>query len=338
MGDGSDLYKNVGYKIVKMRTVPYFLFLLFAAFPARAEQSQLVDRVVAVVNDEAITQSEMDRYLRPLYEQLKQEYQGDALMRQLNEIRLKLLNQMIEDRLVYQESKARGIIVDEAEIDRMVRDARGQFGAEEEFEEALSGQGTSLAELRESYRRQIAIRKLHDLEIRSQVVVSPQEIEDFYKARPSELAEEEAIRVRSITVRKGEEALAKGVKDEAAKSKAASLRGRVLAGESFEKIAREFSEDAHAKEGGLVGWVARGTMLAELNQVLFKLHTGGISEVLETPAAYHLFKVEEKKTSRIPKLEEARDKIREILFQEEAKARFKEWMEELKNRAYISIR
>lgn len=312
------------------------LFLL-NAFPAWA-QRQLVDRVVAVVNDEAVTQSEVDVYLHPLYDQLREQYQGEELARQLNEIRLKLLNQIIEDRLVYQESKARGITVDESDIDHLVEDTKSKFPPAADFETTLASQGYTLTELRENFRRQIAIRKLHDIEIRSQVVVSPQEVEDYYKNHPSEFAEEESLRARSVTIRKSEEAVKKGLTDEAAKQKIEAIRKRILEGESFEQLARELSEDANAKEGGMVGWVKRGSMLASIDGALFELKAGGISSVLETSMGYHLFKIEEKKTSRIPPLEEVREKIREMIFREKARKRFGEWMNQLKTQAYISIR
>jgi peptidyl-prolyl cis-trans isomerase SurA len=316
-------------------------FLLVGFFlvslPAWA-QEQLVDRVVAVVNDEAITQSELDIYLRPLYEELKKQLEEEELLSQLNQIRLKLLNQMIEDRLVFQEAKKLGIIVRESEIDEQMNEVRSRFPSETEFEKVLRAQGMTLTQIRERYEREITIRRLHDVEIRSRVVVSPQEIEDFYKNRKAELAEEEKVRLRSLTVRKGEEAVEKGIVDEKAKAKIESLRQRIEQGEDLAKLAQEFSDDPHAKQGGEIGWVKRGEMLPTIDEIIFNLKAGETSSVLETSAGYHFFKVEEKVVSEIPPFEKARGKIQEILFREEARDRFKEWMSELKARAYISIR
>lgn len=312
-------------------------FLLFGLPPAWA-QRQLVDRVVAVINDDAITQSELEIYLRPLYDQLKQQYQGEELVRQLNDIRLKLLNQMIEDRLVFQEAKGRGITADESEIDAMIDEMKRKFPSETEFEKMLAGQRATLNELRESFRRQILVRRLHDAEVRSHVVVSPREIEDYYKNRKSELAEEEKIKIRSITLKKTKEAEEKGLSDEKAKEKLEAIEKRIRAGESFEALAREFSEDARAKDEGLVGWVKHGEMLPAIEENLFSQKPGTISPLLETPAGYHLFKLEERSSSRVPSLEEVREKIRNLLFREKAEKRFKEWMKQLKARAYISVR
>lgn len=320
------------------RVLPLSLLVLFWAVPAQAQQRQIVDRIAAVVNDEAITQSEVSLYLRPLYEQLRQHAQGEELAKQVNEVRLKLLNQLIEDRLVYQEAKARGINVDEAEIDGMIEELKDKFPSVAEFEKALLQDGVTVNELRERYQRQIAIKKLHDLEIRSHVVVSPQDVEEYYKKRQSEFAEEESIRIRSITVRKTEEAENKGLADENAKKKLETIEARIKTGESFEKLAQELSEDTNAKEAGMIGWIKRGEMLPSIESVLFESQPGAITPILETSAGYHLFKIEEKKVGRVPPLEEIRDKIRNVLFHEEAQKRFEEWMNQLKSRAYISIR
>ena len=321
-----------------MKRFILLLALLFIGLTPAWAQKQLVDRVIAVINDEAITQSELDVYLRPLYEDLKKQYQGDDFMQKFNEMRLKLLNQMIEDRLVSQEAKTRGVTVDDSEIDEMVREVKSRFSSENEFEKTLSIQGQTLEGLRTLYRQQISIRKLHDMEIRGQVVVSPKEIEDYYQNRKSEFAEEEKIKIRSITIRKNQDAVDKGIRDEAAKQKIESLEKRIRSGEAFEVLAKDFSEDNHAKEGGLVGWIKRGEMLSSIEDSLFEFKSGTISPVLETAAGYHLFKIEDKRLGQVPSLESVRMKIHEIIFHEKAQKRFKEWMNQLKTRAYISVR
>ena len=312
-------------------------FLVLGAVPVWA-QRQLVDRVVAVINDEAITQSEMEIYLRPIYEDLKQQYEGEELMQQLNETRLKLLNQMIEDRLVFQEAKTRGLTADESEIDEQVAKLKSHYPSEVEMEKEMTSQGYSVAELRENLKRQILIRKLQDMEVRARVVVSPREIEAYYKAHSEDFTEASKIKLLSITTRKSKEAEEKGLADEAAKKKIESVSDRIRKGEPFERLARDFSEDAHAKEGGQVGWVQKGELLPVIEESIYELKEGSISPVLETPGGYHLFKVQEKSPGRLIPLEEAHLKIQSLIFREKAAKRFKEWMEELKAHAYISVR
>lgn len=312
-------------------------FLILGTHPAWA-QKQLVDRVAAVINDEAITQSELEMYLRPIYEGLKQQFEGEELMNRLNETRLKLLNQMIEDRLVFQKAKAMELKAEDSEIEEEVDRLKKRYPSEEVLEKEMTSQGYSMSGLRENIRRQILIRKLQDIEVKSRIIVSPREIEEYYKSHTGEFEQELRTKLLSITIRKSKEAEEKGLVDEAAKKKIESVEFRIRNGEDFEDLARQFSEDAHAAEGGQVGWVRKGEFLPSIEKALHELNQGAISPVLETAAGYHLFRVEEKDPGKVSSLEEVREKIRADLFREKAEKRFKEWMEELKTQAYISVR
>ena len=321
-----------------MRTLTILFFAFIFASPLAFAERQLLDRVVAVVNDEAITQSELDMMLRPIYEEYKQEYDGPVLLEKLHDVRQKLLNQLVEDRLVYQEAQARKIEVTQAEIDEMMDDFKKKFKTEDALEEALQSQGFTHHDLEEKMRRQALIRRLHDMEIRSHVVVSPIEVENYYKDHPEEFATKDSVRFRAITIKKNDEAREKGLTDEAAKQKIADLRERIVKGEDFAQIAREFSEDLKAKEGGYNDWVQRETMISAIDEVIFKLKPDELSEIVETEMGYHLFRVEEKKNGSRHNFEEVRDQIFDKLYRQEMEKRFQDWMNQLKQGAYISIR
>ncbi len=316
-----------------------FILLLLPLRTAWSADSELLDRVVAVVNDEPITQSELDVYLRPLYQQYKEEYKGDEqLLMALNEARRKLLNQIIEDRLVYQEAKNQKIEIDEVEIDQDMLEFKKKFKSEPEMEESMKREGMTFTTVRDRLKRQALVRRLHDIEIRSKIVISPLEIENYYNERPEEFTQEDRLHVRSITLKKSDEAKEKGLTDEAARNKMSDFRKKIKTSEDFSKIAKEFSEDTHAKGGGLGDWIHRGDMIPVIDEVIFKMNPGETSDIIETPMGYHLFRVEEKQKGHKRTLDEARDDIFEKLFRQKGAERFREWMEELKRRAYISIR
>lgn len=314
------------------------LLIVVSAPDSAWARRELLDQVIAVVNDEPVTQSELDVLLRPLYDQFREEYRGEELVVKLNEARQKLLNQLIEDRLVYQEAVNQKIEVDPSEVDRAVAEFRKRFPSEIAMEEVLREQGLALTDLKERFRRQAMIRQLHNIEIRSKVVVSPKEIEEFYQKSPEKFSSRERLKTRSITVKKSYETRENGTTDEVAKKKIADIRARILAGQDFASLAKESSEDVHAEKGGLSDWVERGTMIPVINDVIFALKLGEISEVIETPMGYHLFRVEEKEQGSQKSLEEVRDQIFEELFRQKGDERFYDWMQELKKNAYISIR
>ncbi|MFZ5802292.1 MAG: peptidylprolyl isomerase [Candidatus Omnitrophota bacterium] len=322
---------------MKKAIIPIFLVLTVFSPVLRAEQ-QLLDRVVAVVNDEIILQSELDTVLRPLYEELRAEYHGDTLYQKLAEIRLKLLNQLIEDRLVYQEALARKMQVDETEIEKGIREFETHFGGRAAMEKAMEEQGMTLRALRERVERKEMVQKLHDMEIRSKIVVSPLEIEAYFKDHPEEFSEKEKVRVLSLTIKKSDEAREQGLKDEEAWKIIQNLRAEIMKGRDFKEAASKFSEDRQDHKAGAGEWITRGDMIPAIDEVIFTMKNGETSEIIETSMGYHLFRLEEKKTGKTPTLEEARDAIYGVLFRKKYEERFKEWMEGLKRKAYISVR
>lgn len=317
--------------------IPVLVSLAFTPDSAWARR-ELLDQVIAVVNDEPVTQSELDVLLRPLYDQFREEYRGEELVVKINEARQKLLNQLIEDRLVYQEAVNQKVEVDQAEVDRAVAEFKKRFPNEMAMEEVLREQGLALTDLKERFRKQAMIRQLHNMEIRSKIVVSPKEIEEFYQKNPEKFSSRERLKTRSITVKKSYETREKGLTDEDAKKKILDIRAKILSGQDFASLAKESSEDVHAEKGGLSDWVERGTMIPVINDVIFALKLGEISDVIETPMGYHLFRVEEREQGSQKNLEEVREQIFEELFRQKGDERFYDWMQELKKNAYISIR
>ena len=313
--------------------------MLPSAFAVKESRPpQLLDQVVAVVNDDPITQSEVDMLMRPVYEQYRKDYQGGKLISMLEDVHKKLLNQLIEDKLVFQEAKNQKIEIDENAIDEQIDNFKKRFKNENEMEDVMRREGLTLTDMRERLRRQAMIHKLHDTEIRSKIVVSPMEVNEYYEKNTREFSSDGQLRVRSLTIKKSNEARLKGLTDEAAKNKIQDLRAKILAGEDFGRLAKQNSEDISAKDEGLSEWIERGAMIPVIDEVIFKLKTGEISGVIETEMGYHLFRVEEIRKPYKKNLEEVRDQIYGKLFSVKAQERFHEWTQELKRNAYISIR
>ena len=311
------------------------LFAAGTAYPA-----EMLDKVAAVVNDEVITQSELDFILAPIYQQFQKQYAGQDVMVKMNQVRQKLLNEMIEDKLVYQEAKRLKVPVSEEEISEKVQQFKARFPTEDEFQALLTRQGLTVTKLRERYREQISIRKLQDYEVRSKIIVTPKDIETFYRRHKKAFTQEESVKVRTITIKKSQEKepAQKQAADLAAKAKADDILQKLFAGESFEALAKQFSEDTKATEGGFLGWVRRGDLVDVVDNVIFSLKPGECSAVLETDVGYHIFKVEEIRAQKIQLLDEVRDAIHNEVYRRKSRRKFKEWMAELKKAAYISIR
>ena len=319
------------------------IFLLLLALPlftplARAAEEELLDRVVAVVNDEVITQAELDTFLRPIYAQYSKEYSGAELVKAINEVRQKILSQMIEDKLVYQEAVLMGIELKEEDEEKEFQEFKAKMEKPGELEAMLEREGLTMKALRERLKKQAMVRQLQDREIRSKVIVSPAEIEAFFKNNPDKFKSKERVRVKSLTIKKSEEARAKGLTDEKAKQRIGLLAQKVRLNRNFDQIVKDLSEDSHAKEEGPGEWIERGAMIESVDEVIFKTPVGGITGVVETPIGYHIFRIEAKEPEKVRTFEEVKDQIAGYLFQQKSNARFHDWMEEVKKAAYISIK
>lgn len=298
--------------------------------------AETVDKIVAVVNDEPVTQSELDHLLVPIYEQYQNAYSGQEFIVKMNEARTNLLNQLIEDRLIAQEAARLGVTVGEEEVDARVEEVRSKFATDAEFKTFLEEQRISLLKLRARYKEQIAIRKLHQYEIRQKVIVSPKDVEDYYTQHLSEFTEKEKIKVRTIMVRKNEP-LEDG-SDPVAREKIESLVKDLKDGADFSETAKQFSDETHAAEGGELGSIQRGELIKTFDSVLFDLSVGALSPILETEIGYHLFFIDAKQEKKVKPLAELKSEIESALFRLKSKERFTQWITDLKEDAYISIK
>jgi len=296
---------------------------------------ETIDRIVAVVNDSPITKSELDVLLIPIYKQYKTVYAGGELNKKMEDARNNLLEQLIDEKLIAQEAMRLEIMVKESEIDDRVNEIMSRFENGAEFDTFLGETGMSLVRLRDRYKEQIAAQKLQAYEVRQKVVISPLDIQNYYDAHVDEFSEREKVKARTILIKTAEDT------EEArreARTTLESLVARILTGEKFEDIAKQYSRGQNSELGGDLGFVRRGAMIKQFDDVLFHLKIGELSEILETPLGCHVFTVEARQESSVKALSLVEEEISEVLYREESRRRYTEWVDGLKEHAYISIK
>lgn len=314
----------------------YFKFIVCAVILAsfiNAHAAEVVNRVIAVVNDEVITQQDKDQLLGVLYAQYSQIYTGDELLQKMEEAKKDILRQMIEDKLVLSRAKALGIKVMDEEVNNKLEYVKQGFPSEEEFYKTLQTQGVTVANLKDRYRDQLMMKKVVDLEVKSRVSVLPSEISEYYEKHRDEFKQEEKYKVKNILIKASDE-----VSFELAKVEIDNIYNKLKQDANFDELAKEFSKGPGADKGGDLGYVKRGEMLLELEDAIFKLKPGEFSEPVRTKLGYHIFKVEDIQYSGHKSLEEAQRDIHMMLFQKKFKEKLSEWLAELKSKAYISIK
>jgi len=310
-----------------------------AVFLSVAAQAAVADRIVAVVNDEIITLSDVNRAFEPFQEKFEKSYQGPERDKEKarEETRTMLLNRMIDNLLMEQESRKTGITVRNEDVEGAIQDIQKKRNiSPEEFRKILERDGMTLDTLRKDMRNHLTRMKLVQRDIKSRVAVTDEEIGEYYRKHREDYEGKEAVRVRQILL-----SLPKGA-DPAAKAKLAAdanqIRKRLLDGEPFVQLSAAYSQGPAAAEGGDIGYIEKGMILPEVEEVAFTLPVNQISTVIESPVGFHIIQVVDRRGAGLKSIESVRDEIRERIDQEKMEKKYGEWLEELRKKSHIEIR
>ena len=269
----------------------FLLVLLLPSFSASAQSIRLLDRIVAVVNKEVVTLSELNDTIATAERQLKRAG-TPAPPREVLE--RQMLEKLILDKAQLQLARERGIRVDEVQLDRAVqRVAENNRMTLADFRRALESDGVPFNAFREDLRSQIVLSRLREREVDDKIQVSDTEIDLFLeemKTRPGEGSE---YNLAHILVRVPEQASPERI--EAARAKATKARAEAGAGEDFGRLAAAYSDAPDAMRGGAIGWRAHERLPELFSSALAKMNAGEVSEVLRSPAGFHVLKLVERR-------------------------------------------
>ena len=303
------------------------LLILFLAFFSL--YPDIFDRIVARVGDEVILLSELEERVSPLMERLPKSLSPEERKKREEELRRRVLKDMVEEKLFLVEAKKKSYKVEEADIEGEIEKIKKNFSSEEEFFKVLKEQGKNISQLKEDIREQLLIRYVIQREILSQTRVSEEEIKDFYEKYKNDLAPPPEVNISQILIKSssGED------KEEKIKEIAEKLKN----GEDFYILARQYSEGPLAKEGGKVGFIRENQLLPEVRLQLKTLKVGEISPPIKCKDGYRFIKLEGIKESRIPPLQEVRSKIERILFRKKSQDALEKWIEEARKRFEVEV-
>jgi peptidyl-prolyl cis-trans isomerase SurA len=296
----------------------------------------MIDRIVARVNDDVITLSELQEEGLPLFERLRENYTGKELEYQVQRAEREFLDQLIMKRLQLQYASQIGITASENEINAALKDVLTRNNlTQEQLTELLTREALTLQDYKDRLREQIILARLMNQAVRSRVSVDASEVETYYKAHQDEFNQPAQARVRHVFFR-----VEPGVARpqlEAVHGRATRVLQEARNGGDFADLARRYSEDATATNGGDLGFIRRGQALPEFEEVIFAMKAGDISEVIRTPNGLHIVKVDMFTKGSERPFPEIKAEIERRLLQEKIEKRFQDWTNELKDKAFIEI-
>lgn len=303
-----------------------------AARAASGGEEVVTDRVVAVVNNDAITLGELQESIAAY----RQESRGQANVSD-EELGRQFLTRLIDTRLQLQEADRERIAVEEPEVDDELAERMKRFGVttREQMDEFVKAQGLTMDHVRRRVREAIRVSKVIRRKVTLRVSVTEAEIDRYLAENRTKLETGLSYHARHILVPPA------GTTDadwEAARIRADVIRAQLVEGADFTTLAQQHSKDASARSGGDLGTLKRGELAADIEAVILALRPGELSLPYRSALGYHLFRLESKESLEGDGLARARQQIREILFRQKYEARLDAWLKEVKQRAVIEVR
>jgi peptidyl-prolyl cis-trans isomerase SurA len=295
----------------------------------------VADRVIAVVNNDAITLGELQETMMVYRQESRQ--RGGATDEELAK---QLLPKLIDSRLQLQEADREKVVVEDVEVnEELTERVKTTYGAKsvEDFERLLKEQGVTMESIKKRLRDSLRVQKVIRRKVALRVSVTDQEIAQYLEENRSKLETGLSYHARHILVAP-EDGAADDAAWEAARIKAELIRTQVAEGADFADMARQHSKDASARDGGDLGTLKRGELSQEIEAEILALQPGAVSKPYRSPLGYHVFKLESKDSLEGDGLVRAKQQIREILFREKYDTRLEAWLKEIKQRAIIEVR
>jgi parvulin-like peptidyl-prolyl isomerase len=294
-----------------------FLSLVMAAACSRSP-SRGSEVVLAAVNDQKISMAEFDRYFRKNWPLSGEKNSVPPSL----DIKLKFLNQLIEEKLILDEAERIGLEVSQAELVRGINEIKKDYSPDG-FAKILIDNYIDYEEWKQSLGNQIILEKTIQVAVKDRVNVSGEEIKEYYNEYSATFERPQLLRIRQIVVDNKEEAN--------------EIRGGIARGQDFAGMAKKYSSAPEARNGGELGWVEKGQLLNELEKAAFKLKPGSVSKVLESPFGFHILKLEEKQPAKKQELDEVAQKIEGRIRIAKAEKVYRQWVNMLWERAAIQI-
>ncbi|MCD6319377.1 MAG: peptidylprolyl isomerase [Candidatus Desulfofervidaceae bacterium] len=302
----------------------FLILILISCLKTAPVFSQLLDKIVAIVNDEVITLSELKEVARQL----------THLSDPPPEVERKVLEELINTRLAAQQARRLGIEVKDEEVEKAVQDILKQNRITlEQLKADLAKGGLSYEEYKNWLKEQIIKSKLISLEVQGKVTVTEDEMMRYYKEHQNQYKGYTEFHLCHILLSLPETP----EEEEKIKQIQTEILRQLQSGVSFSVLAQEYSQAPTAKEGGDLGWIKEKDLAPEIKMALAKLKPGEFSPWLKTEVGYQLVQLVEKRQVLDKPFAEVKKDIYQVLYRQKVEERYKRWLEQLRKKAYVKV-
>lgn len=322
------------------------ILALVFAFAAVLRADTVVEEIIARVNDQIITRSELNRERDALKKEIAQGGGPNVDPSKAADAEKNLLRDLIDKQLLVDKAKELGISGD-TELIKRLDEMRKQMHLEtmEDLEKEAEKQGVSYEDFKQNMRENIQTQEVISREVGSRLQITKAEEEQFYNDHKKELEQPESVRLSEILIstqkpsaEPGGEAVEDPAKVAPAEAKAKEVLAQLKGGAKFEEVAKKNSEGPTAQDGGDLGYFGRGQLAKELEDLTFKMKAGDISDVIRTRQGFVILKVTEHRPAGIPPLKDVESQVQEGVYVKKLQPALREYLTKLREDAFIDIK
>ncbi|HKL00217.1 MAG TPA: SurA N-terminal domain-containing protein [Desulfotignum sp.] len=288
-------------------------------------QEEIVDRIVAIVNNDIITLSELNEATRPYRERIDVSDKSRAEKNEMiQSLEHDILHKMIDRVLTRQEAARRNITVSDADIQAAIENFKKQNNLDQEgLEKGLEAEGITLAEYRDRIREDILQSMLINREVRSKVIITREDIAAYYENHADAFKGEKKYKLHNILLETRQ-----GIQE---------VEAMLEKGVPFQEAARQYSVAPNADDGGDLGVFDIGNFNETIRDAVLPLKEKEYSDIIQAGRGYQIIYVEDIQETGGKTLDQAKDEIQDILYKEQVEQKFADWIASLKENAHVKI-
>jgi peptidyl-prolyl cis-trans isomerase SurA len=306
---------------------------------AQSSKGTVIEEIVARVNNDAITLSDVQKADQALHEEIAHDCQGcpPEKMEEIYKNKQKdLLRDLIDQALLVERAKDMGISV-ETDVIKRLDEIRKQntLGSMEELEKAVESQGLGWEDFKSQIRNTLLTQEVIRREVGSHISIPTDAVKKYYDEHQKDFIRPEQIVLSEIflsTEGKSPEEMS------SVEKKAEDLRNRVVKGEDFNEIAKHFSEGSTAKDGGELGTFEHGQLSKQLEDIVFKMDKGQMTDVIQTKTGFEVLKVEAHFEAGLQPLDKVENEIMNRIYGQKMQPTMREYLGQLREQSYVMVK
>jgi peptidyl-prolyl cis-trans isomerase SurA len=333
-----------GCKMKAAKTVRSIAVAALVALAVAGLRADVIEQVLVKVNGEIFTKTDLEARqiaaLRQMGQQADQKTNlSDAQLRKmLDDVTPQLMVNIVDEILLVQRGHELGYTMSNERFQSIVDSIKkdNKIETEEDFQAALKQENMTLSDLRKNLEKQMIVSQVQQNEVLSRIAISDEEARRYYDSHKNEFTSPQTVTLREIFVQTPGDGVTLNVgRDEETREKAEMIRKRAIDGESFEKLASDFSDAPSKANAGLIGPLNLNDLSQDIKSLLAPMKPGDITQVLRAPKGYQILKLESISAAEVMPFDKAKDQISDRVFTGKRTEEFQKYLEKLRSQAII---